>query len=189
MSNYKNRKSIRLKNWDYRNSGIYFITICTKKMEHHFGEVKNGKMELSPIGAIAYIFWHQIKIFNKNVELGEFIVMPNHIHGILFLDNDDTVGALHCNARTKQCNARTSNENQKNEYMSNISPKANSISTIIRSYKSAVTKNARRLGFDFEWHRNYYEHIVRDYNSYDKISNYIINNPLKWEEDKYYDIP
>ena len=80
--------STRLQNWDYRWNGYYFVTICTENKEEYFGEIKDGKMHLSPIGIIADVLWHEIKNHAKNVELDEFIVMPNHIHGILILDND-----------------------------------------------------------------------------------------------------
>ena len=84
--NYKNRKSIRLKNWDYRWDAAYFITINTKNHERFFGEIENKKMKYTPAGAIAYVLWKEIKNHEKNVELGEFVVMPNHIHGILILN-------------------------------------------------------------------------------------------------------
>ncbi len=87
---HKNRKTIRLQTWDYRWAGSYFITICTHDREHYFGEVVNGKMQLSQVGVIADILWYEIKNRAKNVELGEFVVMPNHIHGILILNDADT---------------------------------------------------------------------------------------------------
>lgn len=85
--------SARLRNWDYGSDGAYFITICTHNREHFFGEINNNKMNVSPAGAIAHVLWDQIKNHTKNVELGEFVVMPNHVHGILILngnnDHDD----------------------------------------------------------------------------------------------------
>lgn len=81
-------ESIRLKNWDYRWGASYFITICTKNREHYFGEIKNGRMHLSRLGVIADIFWNEIPTREKQIKLGEFVVMPNHIHGILIIDND-----------------------------------------------------------------------------------------------------
>ena len=78
--------SARLQNWDYRWSGAYFITICTAEREHYFGEIENGKMNLSNLGVIADIFWHEIPIRKPFVKLGEYVIMPNHIHGILIID-------------------------------------------------------------------------------------------------------
>ncbi|WP_316806988.1 transposase [Pedobacter agri] len=80
--------SARLQSWDYTNAGAYFITICTEDRHHYFGKVINGKMVLTNAGVIADILWHEIKHHNKNIELGEFIVMPNHIHGILILNDN-----------------------------------------------------------------------------------------------------
>ena len=89
---YKNKyriKTTRLQNWNYGNNGIYFITICTKNRENYFGEIVNGEMKLSKIGIIEDIMWHEIKNHTKYIELGEFVVMPNHIHGILIIDKPD----------------------------------------------------------------------------------------------------
>ena len=81
--------SARLQTWDYANEGAYFITICTKYRRHFFGDVMDGKMILTNAGVIADILWHEIKHHNKNIQLGEFIVMPNHVHGILILDGEN----------------------------------------------------------------------------------------------------
>jgi REP element-mobilizing transposase RayT len=136
-------------------------------------------MILSNIGVIADILWHEIKNHTNNIKLDEFVVMPNHIHGILIIDSDsvtplqfDSVAPLH--ARGLQ--------NQKNQYFSDISPKAGSISTIIRSYKSAVTKHSRRLAYEFGWQAKFHDHIIRNEEEYFKIR----NNPQKWDEDKFY---
>lgn len=87
--------STRLQNWDYGWNGLYFITICTQNRENHFGKIQHGKMELSPIGVIANILWYEIKNHAKNIELGELVIMPNHIHGILILNGDDNVKTGH----------------------------------------------------------------------------------------------
>ncbi len=175
---YKNKyriESTRLQNWDYRRAGSYFITICTQYREHFFGEIIGGKMKLSNIGVIADILWYEIKNHAKNIELGAFVVMPNHIHGILILDNnyisdDDSVGDDSVPIGRKR--------------FQNIGK--NSVSSIIGGYKSAVTKHAHRLGYDFDWQSRFYDHIIRDKKSYNKISNYIINNPAKWDNDNFY---
>lgn len=78
--------SARLQTWDYANNGAYFITICTQNREHFFGNIKNGIMQLSEIGKLAAQFWHEIPNHFPMVELGNFVVMPNHIHGILIID-------------------------------------------------------------------------------------------------------
>jgi REP element-mobilizing transposase RayT len=182
MDKFKNKyriSSARLPHWDYRWAGAYFITICTQNREHYFGEIKNGQMQLSHIGIIADIMWYQIPHHSKNVELGAFVVMPNHVHGILILnDTNDTVDTLHA--------TYLPSTEQKNEQMAMISPKSNSISTIIRSYKSAVTKHAHRLGFDFQWQTRFHDHVIRNDESFQKITNYIISNPANWQDDKFY---
>ena len=160
----KNRKLMRLKYWDYRSDGYYFITICTKDKMHYFGKVVDGEMILSHIGVIANLLWYEIKNHTDHIELGEFIIMPNHIHGVLILNNTNTVGERHA------------------------SPLRQTISSIVGSYKSAVSKHAHRLNFDFTWQRNFYDHVIRDEVSHQKIAEYVVNNPVKWEEDRFYDV-
>lgn len=188
--------SARLPNWDYRNDGAYFITICTQNREHYFGDIINGEMQLSGVGILADVFWHEIKNHAKNVELGEYTIMPNHVHGILILngndngvggDTTDTVETLHATSlQTQQTQQQTPSSPPKNQTMANISPKSGSASTIIRSYKSAVSKHAHRLGFAMEWQERFHDHIIRDIDEYLRISEYIKNNPRNWDSDKFY---
>ncbi|HON18336.1 MAG TPA: transposase [Salinivirgaceae bacterium] len=189
MDKYKNKyriPSARLQSWDYRWAGAYFITICTANRIHYLGEIENGKMVLSPIGVLADVFWHEIKNHAQNVELGAFVVMPNHVHGILILtgnDNDNntvTVGTGHA-LSLPSTNAST-NPTIGQQRFQNIGK--NSVSSIVGSYKSAVTKHAHRLGFEFAWQTRFYDHIIRNDESFQRISNYIINNPVNWQEDK-----
>ena len=175
---FKNKyriSSARLQNWDYRWHGAYFITICTQNRENYFGNIVDGNMELSSMGIIADIMWHEIKNHARNVELDAFVVMPNHVHGILVLtgnDNDigDPVETLHATSLPRR--------------QANISPKSGSVSTIIRSYKSAVSKHTHRLGFDFQWQSRFHDHIIRDGTSFQNIRNYIFENPLNWQNDE-----
>ena len=179
--------SARLQNWDYRSRGAYFITICTANREHYFGEIENGKMKLSHLGVIADIFWHEIPARKPFIKLGEYVIMPNHIHGILIVD--DVVETLHATSLQHHQQQFQTNNNippLKNETMSKKSPKPNSISTIIRSYKSAVTKHANRLGIANGWQTRFHDHIIRDDASCDRISNYIKNNPANWKDDRFH---
>ena len=183
MKKYNNKyriESVRLKNWDYRNNGAYFITINTGNRKHFFGEIINGEIRLSPIGEYAEKFWMEIPNHFPFVELGNFIVMPNHTHGILIINN---VKSLQCNDIDKslQCNDSTTNQ-----YYSDISPKSGSISTIVRSYKSVVSKHARLLNPEFNWQPKFHDHIIRNSESFERIQNYIENNPSNWKEDKFY---
>ena len=168
---YKNKyrtTSKRLQNWDYGWAGAYFITICTKNMVNYFGEIVDGQMKLSPIGVIADILWHEIKNHAKNVRLGEFVVMPNHIHGILILDG----GGRDVDVQQQPGQQRFQNQGK------------NTVSSIIGGYKSAVTKHARRLGFEFAWQPSFWDHVIRNEGEHQRIAQYIINNPEKWEMDK-----
>ena len=159
-------------------------------------------MNLSPTGIIADILWYEIPNHAPFVELGDFVVMPNHIHGILILDKPDgdrrndrrndgrNVETLHAtslqSSQSSQSQQPTTELRTKNEKMAEISPKSNSASTIIRSYKSAVTKHANRLGLENGWQSRFHDHIIRNDAEYQRISDYIIGNPANWQDDKFY---
>lgn len=198
LDKFKNKyriKSARLPNWDYGSNGMYFITICTQNREHFFGDIIDGKMQLNEIGELAQKYWNEIPQHFPFVKLGEFVVMPNHTHGILIINkmDDDISVTTTTTVETLRCNASTPNamsspnpiSSSKNQKMANISPKPGSISTIIRSYKSVLTKNARLINPDFGWQSRFHDHIIRNDKSYQNISNYIINNPINWNEDKF----
>lgn len=191
MDKFRNKyriPSTRLQNWDYRWAAMYFITICTQKREHYFGKIENENMVLSQIGVIADILWYEIKKHSENVELGEFVVMPNHVHGILVITKNDNDNDNN-NVETGHALSLQSQQSQQptigQQRFQNIGK--NSISSIIGSYKSAVTKHARRLGYDFEWQTRFHDHIIRNNTEFERISNYIINNPINWNEDKFYE--
>ena len=195
-------KSLRRPYWDYRRDGAYFITICTKNRVMHFGEVIEEKMELSSLGVIASTLWNEIPEHTRNCRLGAFVIMPDHVHGILILKNnggDTQRSVVACNDAPNPTNINNSISQdsfdisiekyhpsdfarfKKNlNVMSQISPKANSISAIIRSYKSAVTKKANELGYCFQWQSRFHDRMIRDKRAYWVISRYIENNPKKW---------
>ena len=141
-------------------------------------------MQLSHIGILADVFWYEIKNHAKNIELGEFVVMPNHVHGILILNSVETlhVETLHATS----LHETQPQSSPKNKSMSDISPKSGSVSTIIRSYKSAVTKHAHRLGYKFIWQSRFHDHIIRNQKSFNEITEYVKTNPQKWKNDKFY---
>ncbi|MFH5833848.1 transposase [Halalkalibaculum sp. DA384] len=177
------RKSIRLKGWDYRNPGLYFVTICTKDRQHHFGEIRDGIMGLSVPGCLAWHYWRQIPSHQSNVVLDEFVVMPNHLHGIVGIEfqeadsKDQPVGTLHATS--------PQDEDEVQDEMSSISPDAGSLSTIIRSYKSAITRWCNRNGHEyFAWQSRFYDHIIRNEKALHRIRKYILNNPLRWQIDR-----
>jgi putative transposase len=181
----------RLKNWDYGNNGAYFITICTANREHFFGEIvlvnDQNEMQLNEIGKLADQFLAEIPKHFPFVELGNYQIMPNHVHGILIIDKNNVVDDVIIDVvvETLQCNVSTGN-GIKNEQMAKISPKPGTISTIIRSYKSVVTKNAHFIHADFEWQERFHDHVIRDSESFDRIQNYIETNPANWKDDKFY---
>jgi len=215
-------QSARLQKWDYRRSASYFITICTGGGVHSFGRIEDGKMVLSPAGIVADILWHETKNHFHHIELGEFVVMPNHVHGIIIItgnENDEikqhTIGTtrsvetlrsvktLHATSlqtdhlqtthpQTIQSNSTPlqPTNSQTNQFYSGISPKSNSVSVIVRSHKSAVTKHINRLKLcaGFSWQTRFYDHIIRDDSEFNNITWYIRNNPEKWNDDKFYNL-
>jgi putative transposase len=195
MEKYQNKyriDSARLKGYDYSRNGAYFITICTQNREHHFGEIQNGTMILSLCGVLADVFWYEILRHTEGVELGAFVVMPNHVHGILILnrnespsDDDDDVETRHASSLQSPQSPQSPQSSEKNEQMAAISPKSGSVSVIVGSYKSAVTKHANRLGLPNGWQTRFHDHIIRNEAEYERIYQYIENNPANWEKDKF----
>ncbi len=189
MSNkFKNKyriKSTRLQNWDYGSNGMYFITICTQNREHFFGEIIDGKMQLTEIGKMAEKYWHEIPEHFPFVKLGEFVVMPNHMHGIIIIDkmDDDAPAMVETqNFASLRQTASSKTVSSKNKF----GPQSKNLASIVRGYKIGVTKNARKINANFGWQSRFYDHIIRNDKSFNNISNYIINNPKKWDEDKFY---
>jgi putative transposase len=185
MTKFKNKyriPSARLQTWDYGSNGAYFITICTQHRKHYFGNIQNETFIPTDIGALAIKYWMEIPSHFPFVELGNFVVMPNHIHGIIIISKH-TVETLQCNVSTGD--ADTPDKSDKNEKMANISPKSGTISTIIRSYKSIVSKHAHQLHAEFAWQPRFYDHIIRNAQAYNNIHHYIANNVLNWEKDNF----
>jgi putative transposase len=207
-----NPKSNRLQNYDYSSNWWYFITICTKNKEHYFGKIQNGKMILNEYGKIIEKYFLEIPQHFINVVLDEYIIMPNHIHGILIINNINNnnnckdVAMLHLygsnNNSNNNNNSNSNNNNSNNDYndnnyknvamphlydydFSNISPKKWELWTIIRSFKSICTKMINKLNYVyFAWQPNYYDRIIRNQNELQRIQKYIMENSLKWEKDK-----
>lgn len=182
--------SARLKNWDYASEGKYFITICTKNREHYFGECLDGKMVLSTIGAIVQGFWYEIPKHFPNVSLGEFVVMPNHIHGILILSFSSKVEVPpNSNPTSNSASNDSKIQPHSSEFYQRISPKPRSVSTIVRSYKSICTRHIRGAFpcKDFGWQERFWDSLIRDDDSLSHISRYIVNNPLSWKDDRFFE--
>ncbi|PMB06814.1 transposase [Fischerella thermalis CCMEE 5198] len=175
-------ESTRLPNRNYAANGSYFITICTKNRDHDFGNVVSGQVHLSVIGEIAQRFWVDIPNHFDYTYIDAYVIMPNHVHGIVVIDRPENVETLQCNVSTQNDAPWDITQRQ---FMSNISPKPGSLGAIARSYKSVVTRWCRENGHNhFAWQSRFYDHIIRADGSLDRIREYIINNPTKWEEDK-----
>ena len=194
------RRSIRLKGYDYSRSGLYFITLCVVDRICVFGNIVDGKMQLNNIGQLVEQEWlNTVDVRNGDVRLHNYIVMPNHFHAIIEIcecmgECDSSQILNGCNMGECECrgesyspqilNTDNVGECEKGECDSPLRMKSPSktVGAIVRGFKGAVS---RQLGYSV-WQRNYYEHIIRTGESYRQISDYIVNNPTKWQDDKFY---
>lgn len=179
------RQSIRLQGYDYSRPGFYFITICVQNREHVFGDVINGKMVLNEFGQIAWDEWFNTGFIRDNVFLDAFVVMPNHIHGIIEIFDVDnpSIGVYRDTPLLRNRNIRNNSI-----YKTKFESPSNNIGAIIRGYKSVVTKQINQItqtpGTKL-WQRNYYDHIIRNEESLLQIREYIKHNSRNWESDRF----
>jgi REP element-mobilizing transposase RayT len=186
------RRSIRLKNYDYASPGAYFVTIVTHGRQCLFGQIVDGKMQLNECGEIVRDEWLKTEIIRPRVQLDLFVIMPNHIHGIIILNDDGycmgTLQRAHTITQTQR--APTITQTQRAPTFEQFGkPTSDSIPTMIRLFKSATTKRIneyRNTPAVPVWQRNYYEHIIRNETEWKRIRQYIINNPIHWKNDKNY---
>ena len=180
------RRLIRLRGYDYARAGAYFVTIVTKERACLFGEIVNGEMRLNQFTCIVQAAWDELVRHYQRVECDAFVVMPNHIHGIIVLVDDGGVGPNDVGAGLKPARgglgpAATTRAGLK------PAPTQRGLPEIIRAFK---TFSARRINESRAtpgapvWQRNYYEHVVRGENELRRIREYIANNPLQWELDR-----
>jgi REP element-mobilizing transposase RayT len=185
-----NRHSIRLSGYDYAQPGAYFLTINTHKKEHLFGRVVDGVVQLSPVGEIAQEQWLKIPDHFSNVVLDAFVIMPNHLHGILLISEGQ---GGHCKGKAFdhffpknmiKCFTRTARVAESNAFPERLGSQSGSIPAVVQNFKSITSRKINKLletpGSTI-WHRNYYEHVIRDEEDYDRIVGYIRENPRKWE--------
>jgi len=235
------RRSIRLKDYDYSQAGAYFITLCTYHRASLFGAIANGEMRLNELGEIAQAQWYQLPRRYGNIELGQFIVMPNHVHGILFFTDHSPAGDESTPTRLGQAgftsnddeSARSGagrpqgplpgNDTPQSPVAAGLAPAGNEstptrpeqagvisnddesarsgpgrpqgsplLGTVIGAYKSLVVNECLKIHKTRNefmgklWQRNYWEHILRDEQSYRKVAAYIANNPALWEIDQFF---
>jgi putative transposase len=157
------RRSIRLRDFDYSQIGAYFVTICTYKKANWFGEIEDGEVRLNKFGLIINAEWLKTTEIRTGINIDSFIVMPNHLHGIIVIAEQS--GATRRVAPT--------------------SLRSGSLGSIIGQFKSKATKTIRRNGLgDFRWQRNYYEHIIRNDSDMNGVRQYIASNASNWDTDE-----
>lgn len=195
-----------MQGYDYTNPGAYFVTACTWNRECLFGDIIGGQMQMNEYGKIVRDEWMRTEDVRPNIELDEFIVMPNHLHGILVI-NDDARGA-HTPVGARRCldparlaperreqpsenvngygNIETRRANQGATHRVAPTCKSGSIGAIVGQFKSSTTKLINRIrkhpGMPV-WQRNYFEHVIRNEKDLIQIRQYIKGNPLQWELD------
>ena len=180
--------------WHDYDGGAYFITICTKGREHYFGEIEDGKMVLSEIGDYSRQCIEQISQHNPYAEIPLYVIMPNHLHLIVFIvetvhapspknhpfkDNLETVHAPSLQP------SRWKNDNVDKE-MQFISKKKHRLAVTIGSLKSAITHFANQNAIDFAWQPRFHDRIIRDQPEMNRIATYIENNVANWKDDEFY---
>ena len=190
---YRN-PSTRLRHWNYANEGMYFITICTKNKENYFGEIVGtqcivgaqcvARLRPTKIGRIAIDEWLKTPIIrpDMNLQLGEFVVMPNHIHAIIIIGTNRSECGSECRDAMHRVSTTDNNDPIATgiKYKNQFAPQSKNLASIVRGYKSAVTTFARKNGISFGWQPRYHDHIIRSHEEYQRISRYILDNPAKW---------
>ena len=189
--------SARLSTWDYGSNAAYFITICTANRQHYFGEIINGEMQLSKVGEIANECWMNIPAHFSHFYLDAFIIMPNHVHGIVVIDKPYSVetgqvpivetGYALSLPQSPQPNTETELQSQSQPpHFRFRNQGKNTISSMVGSFKSAVTKRCNENNLLFGWQSRFHDHIIRNKDEFQRIRNYIINNPKNWKDDRWY---
>lgn len=176
IKKYKDKKQYRYKGYDYSQNGLYFITICIKNRQEYFGDIVNDIMNLSVLGRVTEKCWLEIPKHFPFVLLDEFVIMPNHIHGILEIFNNNIVGT--------QDFAFLHGKNRKRKYKNQFAPQSKNLASIIRGFKIGVTKFAKNNNLEFRWQGRFHDRIIRNQNELDRIKKYILDNPLKWKLDR-----
>ena len=158
----RERKSNRLRNYNYSQNGYYFVAICTKERKEFFGRVEEEKMNLNHYGEIVNQCWYELPKHYLNCSLDSFVIMPNHIHGIIVIDNEKIVG-------------------------NGLKPfPTHGLSEIIRGFKTFSSRRINEMikeGDNFQWQKSFYDHVIRNEKSLTNLRQYIMYNPVKWELD------
>ncbi|MGB4205474.1 MAG: hypothetical protein WBJ84_07635 [Bacteroidales bacterium] len=194
MEKFQNKyriSSARAYWWDYGSNAAYFFTICTQNRLHYFGEIENNEMIFSPLGMAAQTCWKQIPDHFPFVQLGAFVVMPNHVHGIIIINKlvDIPVGTQIVGTQSVETQNFASlpiTTKQKSQPSNNqFGPQSKNLGSIIRGFKIGVTKQSKIIAPDFKWQSRYHDHIIRNEAEYHRIEEYILKNPINWKNDKF----
>jgi len=188
MTKFQNKyriESTRLPEWDYSNPGLYFVTICTKNMIEWFGRVSDGKMKLNSLGEVVAKEWRYTPKIRNYVELFEWVIMPNHFHGIIGVNETvEPTGSVVSNKKESTGSVGT-NSNETIQRIVSTTLKPDSLGSIIGQFKSVCTKRIRKtINPRFGWQPLFWDHIIRNEKSFDRIQKYILLNPQNWTRDK-----
>ena len=170
---FYSRRSPRLPGYDYRSEGLYFVTICAHHMQLRFGKILDGELQLNRLGQLVSAEWQRLADTRANLRLDQFVVMPNHLHGLIRIIERDR-------RNSRQCAEADTGA---------VTIQAGSLGAIIGQFKAAVSRRAKAKGIAGDtkiWQRGYYDHIVRDERTLNEIRRYIIENPAKWHDDRLY---
>lgn len=189
------RRSIRIQGYDYSQGGAYFVTICAHRKRLLFGRVTAGTVRLNDVGNTVAQYWEAIPNHVAQVIVDEYVVMPNHFHGILIISDDSgwPVAACHSLDTSEVSGGPACYTHQREQGRQRLSgPKPGSVGSIVRAFKSAVTRAMRQRASGITgpiWQRNYYEHVIRDESGLNRIREYIRTNPMRWERDREHPNP
>ncbi|MEL6835488.1 MAG: transposase [Bacteroidota bacterium] len=188
-NNRRRVENICMLHWGYAWKGHYFVTVNTNSRIPYFGEIQDAQMHLSDIGKILDREWLASPGIrpDMNIQLGEFVIMPNHFHGIISIgwnryngfddtDHDNLDIGTHCNASPQQESPPQQSMTRQNKF----GPQSKNLAAIIRGLKGSVTKQARQINPDFAWQSRFHDHVIRNQKAYDNVSRYIRNNPIEW---------
>ncbi|HXF85533.1 MAG TPA: hypothetical protein VNK49_09095 [Anaerolineales bacterium] len=177
--------STRLRGWDYASPSFYFVTICVKNRVPCLSEIVNGEMHLSPIGEIVAEEWQRTTRVRANVVLDAWVVMPNHLHGIIGITASDASEARRGKMIVVETSRRGISTTTGVTAAASAAWKSNSLGAIIGQFKSVCTKRIWAAGHrDFALQSRFYDHIARNEAELEHIRRYILANPSRWEEDR-----
>ncbi|HAL80914.1 MAG TPA: hypothetical protein DCO83_00710, partial [Mucilaginibacter sp.] len=193
-----------LQTWDYAANAMYFITICTANREHFFGNIVETQciasltdmpnmpeyeMQLNDLGRVVELEWLKTKELrpDMNLELGEYVVMPNHFHSIILIGDNQ----FNTKGYENRVGIPVHGGNDVNDYLNDdpknkFGPQTKNLASVLRGFKSAVTTYARKNNIPFDWQARFHDHIISTNNEYLRITDYIENNPQNWRKDKFY---